>query len=175
MQVPVARELGSTTFSFSQYLQRGHFRLLVALLVEPGRAGVFLLGSWLCPQTACLPGCYPSLLPLSLMSQSFAQFPPLPMKPFQSLPSGRAPSLAEVLEHVFGTCHLYCFTWWMLHYCVLESAPPPMLSLPLSSGLLRGSVFILSASASYISQASPRSSADRHSGESGWTPGQMRA
>lgn len=92
MQVRVARKPGPTTFSFSQYMQHGHFCLLVSLRVEPGRAGVSLLASWLSPQTACLPGRYPYLLPFLLMSQSFAQFPPLPMKLFKNLPNGRAPS-----------------------------------------------------------------------------------
>lgn len=92
MQAPVARKPGPTTFSFSQYTQHGHFGLLVSLRVEPGRAGVSLLASWLSPQTARLPGRSPYLLPFSLMSQSFAQFPPLPMKLFKSLPSGGARS-----------------------------------------------------------------------------------
>lgn len=75
----------------------------------------------------------PSLPPApSLMSQGFAQFPSLPMKPFQSLSIGRATfplwstHLAPALIALHG---------WMAHYHVFEPAPHASLPLFLSSGL----------------------------------------
>ena len=90
-------------------------------------------------QLVCLPGHCPSFLPLSLMSQGFAQFPPLPTKPFKSLPIRRAPSpLRSPGAFIW---HLLALLPYMGRHCITMylNLLPHLPSLPrfLSKGLLR--------------------------------------
>ena len=99
-------------------------------------------------QLVCLPGHCPSFLPLSLMSQGFAQFPPLPTKPFKSLPIRRAPSpLRSPGAFIW---HLLALLPYMGRHCitmyyVLKSAPSSAIPSPIPiEGAAQGQGFILS-------------------------------
>lgn len=104
--VPAAGQSSPITFSFSRSSHTAIFADQTALLTVLGRSDMALLvASVACSWPACL-----DTVPASCPSHSCHRVPTSSLKPFKASQL-EAPSLSEVLEHLFGCYWLYCLTW----------------------------------------------------------------